>query len=496
VYVFRHPLTHEVALGGLLSERRRELHRRAAQAITELNPERGGEIAALVAQHYEQAGLVLEGCTWYLSAASWAMANDHTAAMGHLNRVRVLDSELPDGAEADLLRANVSAFFLAVGWRVGADVDRMREVFEESVAAATRARDDRLLAQVQISYIAYLGTTAGRIDESAALATDFLRAARRSGDLDLAAAAQAMASYAYVMAGRYSDALAASEAALELTVDQPDRGIGFAVESPRGLALQWGGQAMAALGRPVEALVALDEAEAFLRGRGCKETLCWTPWHRLVALRAAGPEAGEAEVAFAREALAIAEAISGPFSRMLSQTALAMAYLGVSRFTESIETAERAIAAIETSGTGRGMEALPRSIRALGLTESRDPVGGMAEAEKAIRCCIETGNRWDRAGSCAAFAVAAAAAGTELDRALEVLDDGERVVAETGARGLLPELLYARARAQAARGEREARSQTLRHGLHVTGENQAQGWEKRFQDALADRTEPLGSQRE
>jgi hypothetical protein len=69
-------------------------------------------------------------------------------------------------------------------------------------------------------------------------------------------------------------------------------------------------------------------------------------------------------------------------------------------------------------------------------------------------------------------------------------------VADTGARGFLLELLYARARVHAARGEHEARRETLRHGLQVAGENQAQGWEKRFRDALADRTEPLGSQHE
>jgi tetratricopeptide (TPR) repeat protein len=200
---------------------------------------------------------------------------------------------------------------------------------------------------------------------------------------------------------------------------------------------------------------------------------------------------GEAELAIAREALAIAEAISGPQARALSQTALALAYLDVGLFTESVEAAGRAITIIETSGTAREHEALARSIRALALTASSDPVGGMVEAERAIRCCIERGNRWYRAGSCAAFAVAAATAGAELDRALEVLDDGERVVAETGARGFLPELLYARARVHAARGEHEARHQTLRRGLQVAGENQAQGWEKRFQHALAPRTQQV-----
>jgi hypothetical protein len=120
----------------------------------------------------------------------------------------------------------------------------------------------------------------------------------------------------------------------------------------------------------------------------------------------------------------------------------------------------------------------------------------MAEAERAIRCCVEQGNRAFTPWSCAAFAIAAATAATQLDNALEVLDDGEGVVAETGARGLLPELLDARARVRAARGEQEARRETLQRGLQIARENQAQGWEKRFEDALAGGTEPLGGRHE
>src|SRR5207244_8623153 len=128
---------------------------------------------------------------------------------------------------------------------------------------------------------------------------------------------------------------------------------------------------------------------------------------------------------------------------------------------------------------------LARYIRALALTETGDPVGGMAEAQRAIRCCVERGSRLHRAGSCAAFALAAAAAGTELDRALQILDDGERVVAQTGARGFLPELLYARARIHAAIGDHAAQRAALKRGLEVAAANGAHGWEKRFDDALA-----------
>lgn len=287
---------------------------------------------------------------------------------GHLNRIRALDSELPDGADSDRLRANARAFLIAVGWRTGADRDSTREIFEESVAAATRARDDRLLAQVQIAYGIYIGTAGGRFDEAAELASDCLQTARRSGDLELTAMAQIMVGFAYGMAGRFPEALDAVEVALELTVDQSDSGAGAMLESPHGVALQERAQVLAALGRPVKALRTIDDAEAFLRGRGSKETLCRTPWYRLMALQAAGADIREGEVAFAREALAIAEAISGPNARAVCQTTLAMAYHGVGRFTESLDTVGRAIMVIESSGTGREHEPLARYIRALALT--------------------------------------------------------------------------------------------------------------------------------
>jgi adenylate cyclase len=103
VYAFRHPLTHEVTVHTLLSERRRELHRSAAQSIAKLNADRTGEVAALIAQHFEQAALAQEACTCFLTAAGWALANDQPAAVGHLERVRALDRDLPGGAQSDLL---------------------------------------------------------------------------------------------------------------------------------------------------------------------------------------------------------------------------------------------------------------------------------------------------------------------------------------------------------------------------------------------------------
>jgi hypothetical protein len=179
--------------------------------------------------------------------------------------------------------------------------------------------------------------------------------------------------------------------------------------------------------------------------------------------------------------------------QLLAQLGLGGSYLGLARHTEALEHSSRAVNFGKESHSGH-LEAFVRPLHSLALTATGNPVGGMAEAELAIRGCAESGHRYLKPQACAAFAIAAATVGTELDRAHEVLDEGERMVAETGARGLLPELLFARARVHAAAGEHDARRETLRRGLQVAGENEAHGWVKRFGDALAGRTEPVAGQ--
>jgi class 3 adenylate cyclase len=490
VYAFRHPLTHEVALGALLSERRRELHRRAAQAIAELNPERTGEMAALIAQHYEHAGLTLEACTWHLSAATWALANDQTAAVAYLNRVRALEPELPDGDESDRVRASGSALLLVLLWRIGAELEQLRELFGESVAAARRASDDALLAQVHCAFSICLMGAGGHCEEAAQRADDAVRTARSCGDVALRSAVQALCAYAYAQSRPAGDILRTTAEVLEHTADLPELNFGVMFESPRGLALLWHCVSLALVGRTGEAFAGMEEADKFLRGRGLKETLSWSAWCRFVILRVAGVEMGQTDVEIAREAHALGEAIGGPLAKMVTQTTLSAGYLGAGRPADAVQAAHQGITVIETSDIGRDFEGCMRYLHSLALTEAGDPLRGLAEAERAIRRCIERGNRLYRPWSCAAFALAAAVAGTELDRALEVLDDGERIVAETGARGFLPELLDARARVHAARGEHAARRKTLLRGLQVASENQAQGWENRFRDAIAGRTRP------
>ncbi len=114
-YAFRHPLTREVALGSQLGERRAAIHRHVAQAIQDVAGERIEERAALVAQHYEEAGDAMDAGRWHARAAGWAGFKDPASVRTHWERVRELDPELPEGPEADGLRVGSRLMLLVDG---------------------------------------------------------------------------------------------------------------------------------------------------------------------------------------------------------------------------------------------------------------------------------------------------------------------------------------------------------------------------------------------
>ena len=55
MYVFKHALTHEVAYNSVLQDRRRALHRRAGDAITDEYPDRHRDNYMAIVSHYERA---------------------------------------------------------------------------------------------------------------------------------------------------------------------------------------------------------------------------------------------------------------------------------------------------------------------------------------------------------------------------------------------------------------------------------------------------------
>jgi tetratricopeptide (TPR) repeat protein len=71
-YLFRHALVQDAAYDSLLKQERRALHRQVGAALEQLYPERHGELAAVLARHFEQAGEPEKALEYLLEAARFA----------------------------------------------------------------------------------------------------------------------------------------------------------------------------------------------------------------------------------------------------------------------------------------------------------------------------------------------------------------------------------------------------------------------------------------
>ena len=110
-YTFKHSLTHEVAYGGLLQERRRTLHRRIAYAIESVYAARLAEQVERLAHHFTEADLAEQAVGYWRQAGQRAIERSaNLEAVGHLTKgLEVLETlpETPErsGQELALLTA-------------------------------------------------------------------------------------------------------------------------------------------------------------------------------------------------------------------------------------------------------------------------------------------------------------------------------------------------------------------------------------------------------
>ena len=72
-YLFRHGLVQDAAYTSLLKQERRELHGRVGAALEELYPDRAGELAPVLAMHFEQAGDAERAIEYYVAGAKHAL---------------------------------------------------------------------------------------------------------------------------------------------------------------------------------------------------------------------------------------------------------------------------------------------------------------------------------------------------------------------------------------------------------------------------------------
>jgi class 3 adenylate cyclase/tetratricopeptide (TPR) repeat protein len=309
VYAFKHALTQDVAEATLLPSRRRELHRRAGEALERLHPERLGELAPRLAHHYGEAE------AWE-AAAKHAQRAAEAARGGFANREALVryDQAIDAGLRAALPAATRLLLHEGRGdvHAVLGDFERAREDYEAALSAADEAREPLARARV-LGTLAALWGGHKDYERGLSLSREAVAVAERAGD---APAAQRAAAEARLRVGLMELNLARMTAsrrelsrALALFQRVADvRGQGQALDA-LSMALMISGDLDAGIQHGREALLHLAESGDRQTEASCLANLAWSLLFRgrrsegepiiaraLEAARAIGARAQEAYV--------------------------------------------------------------------------------------------------------------------------------------------------------------------------------------------------------
>jgi class 3 adenylate cyclase/tetratricopeptide (TPR) repeat protein len=207
-FTFKHALTHEVASGSLVQERRRVLHARIVEALEALVGERGVEHVERLAHHALRGEVWDKALAYCRQAGEKAMARSaYREAVGCFEQALKTLPHLPETHDTcaqaiDLRLALRSAFFPS------GDHRKTLVYLHEAEALAVALDDPRRLGQVS-NFLSVHYYRLGAYDQAIAAAQRALTLARASGTGGLHALANLRLGLAYHAQGEYRQALEA-----------------------------------------------------------------------------------------------------------------------------------------------------------------------------------------------------------------------------------------------------------------------------------------------
>ena len=187
-YTFKHALTHEVAYGGLLHERRRLLHARIVDALEALYPDRLAEQVDRLAHHALRGEVWDKALTYFRQAGARAMARSaNQEAVACFEQALVALQHLPESrdtlAQAIDLRLELRNALLAFG-----DLERILTYLREAETFAEALGDHRRLGLIS-ARMANAFLLRSDYDRALTLVQRALALATSSGDIALQATA-------------------------------------------------------------------------------------------------------------------------------------------------------------------------------------------------------------------------------------------------------------------------------------------------------------------
>jgi class 3 adenylate cyclase/tetratricopeptide (TPR) repeat protein len=206
-YTFKHALTHEVAYGGLLQERRRALHARIVEALEALAGDRQAEQVERLAQHAVRGEMWDKALAYCRQAGEKAMTRSaHQEAAGAFEQALSVLNHLPQqydtNAQAIDLRLALRAALAPMG-----DYRRILSALHEAEALAEALDDPRRLARVCI-FLSFDFCRRGLYDQAIVAARRAPALATASGEeVALQALAHHFLGRTYYNQGNYRQAI-------------------------------------------------------------------------------------------------------------------------------------------------------------------------------------------------------------------------------------------------------------------------------------------------
>jgi tetratricopeptide (TPR) repeat protein len=266
VYTFKHALTHEVAYGSLLQERRRVLHTCIVETIEALAGDQVAEWVERLAHHALRGEVWDKALAYSQQAGEKAIARAaHREAVGYLEQALGATQHLPaqpallaQGIEIRIILDNT---FLTLG-----DPRRGFDYLREAAVLATELGEQRQLGRITNGITHYYLRT-GDFETAIEYGQRALGHAQASGARVEQALAQCVLGTAYFSLGNYrsaTDVLRRSVAALE--GDPGHTRFGIIINAVRSRC--WLGDSLAELGEFAEGIACGEEATRIAEAAG------------------------------------------------------------------------------------------------------------------------------------------------------------------------------------------------------------------------------------
>ena len=483
-YVFKHPLTQEVAYRSQLTERRAQVHATVARAIAELYPDKLDEHAALLAHHWEGAGDRLEAARWTRRAAEWVGYSDPAEAYRRWCKVRALLEPVPPSTQTAALEIAACSQILNLGVRVGMSQEEAASIFTRGRALAEQSGDVSALARLHNNYGMVLGTAgeAAEAIEHVMLAT---RMTEETADTGLRIGLRLIVVMSHFHGGRLRDGLAMAEESIRLTGGDPKLGADVTGFSPYVSLVLYRGAMRMPLGQLDQARQDLHQALQLAEAHRELELLGMA--HGFFALLALYTGESEDALVHAQQAIGIAEKIGSALSRGQAYEMLGVAHLLREEWDQAIDALQQDLRISRERHTGLLVEAGSLALLSEAYRGRGDFDVARQTAEEALAIARQRGSRLFELDAQLALARAllSAAGRQEHERIESALAQAAAVVEQTGARVRQPFIHLGRAELARLRGEETVRRRELAAALRLFTEVGATGHARRTQALMA-----------